>query len=459
MPTNKPNDDDRPQTPPAADQTPPAAAEVPEWLADLDVPHAEQYFGVWAMREADFRAAADHAGIIDFKIHVPLAKSSALETDARDRFAYQVMPGGVAVIHATGPLMKYASSFSGGTSTAVLRRQIRNAANDEEVAAIILRIDSPGGTVAGTADLAADVRAAAKRKPTVAYIEDLGASAAYWLASQCREIFSNATALVGSIGTFAVVHDFSGAAAQEGIKVHVLRAGEHKGAGTPGTEITPEQLAEWQRLVDAHNEHFLSAVQKGRGISKTALSALADGRCHIGQAAVDLRLSDGVRTFDEVLFALRTDSKRKGNRAMTTDTTPPAANQEADAAPKAAAFDAIKAACPGADAAFLCAQLEAKATESQATAAWMAEQNKRIEAAKAETDQARAESGKPGVDPVGTGTGSTANESAGDAVERFDAAVAAKVGGGMKKARAIAAVVKADPDLHRAMLDEVNAGR
>ncbi|MCP4571483.1 MAG: S49 family peptidase [bacterium] len=432
---------------------------IPDEFADWNVPHIDQYFGIWAILEDPFRAVVDRVNRIDLESHITLQQARAGQTEARaDRFAYPVI-GSVAVMDVTGPLMKYASSLSGGTSTAILRRQIRTAAADDEIAAILLKIDSPGGTVSGTADLAADIRTAAKQKPTVAYVEDLGASAAYWLASQCRQVYSNPTGMVGSIGTFATIYDWSAYAAKEGLKVHVLRAGEHKGAGTPGTEVTPEQLAEWQRLVNEHNAHFLRGVQEGRKLSNTAVAELADGRVHIGQAAVDNRLTDGVKTFDEVLSSLRVTSKTRGNRAMSTDPTPapaPEATTEPPA-PQAATYDQIKSACSGADAAFICSQLDAKATTDQATKAWMAEQNQRIEASKAETEQVKAAAAKPGVDALGNGSGTPSNESAGDPIAQFNEAVAAKVKAGTSKARAISAVVKADPDLHAAYVAASNA--
>src|SRR5581483_9650939 len=110
-----------------------------------------------------------------------------------------------------GMLMKGQSSM-GGTSTVMARRDIRQAVADQDVAGILLAIDSPGGTVAGTDDLAAEVRQARTSKPVWAAIDDLGASAAYWVASQTQRVTVNSpTALVGSIGTLQVIRDLSAA--------------------------------------------------------------------------------------------------------------------------------------------------------------------------------------------------------------------------------------------------------
>ncbi|HEX5500148.1 MAG TPA: S49 family peptidase, partial [Thermomicrobiales bacterium] len=242
---------------------------IAERFLDLGVAHVDEYFGPWAVLLDPFRAAVERINRLDLRLHVDQARAGQAgqmgqARAAETRYGYDVAPGGVAVIHLTGPLMKYVSSLSGGSSTAIARRQLRNAVNDDAVASILLRIDSPGGTVSGTADLGDDVARAAKLKPTVAYIEDLGASAAYWIASQARQVFAGRTAIVGSIGAYTVLEDSSAKAEQAGVKIRVVRAGEMKGQGVEGTEITPELLAEVQGLIDALNEHFLRAVAAGR---------------------------------------------------------------------------------------------------------------------------------------------------------------------------------------------------
>src|SRR5690606_31819803 len=129
-----------------------------------------------------------------------------------------------------GAMTKQGSSF-GGASTVRTRRAIRSAAADKSVSAIMLLIDSPGGSVSGTSDLADDVANAKKKKPVYAYIEDTCCSAAYWVASQCSAIYANPTAIVGSIGTYMVVADYSRMAENAGVKVHCISTGKYKGAG------------------------------------------------------------------------------------------------------------------------------------------------------------------------------------------------------------------------------------
>jgi len=273
-------------------------------LATLD-----QYFGVWAIQEEPFHTAADLYSRPDFDLEVHFRTKGA---DARQQAAaygsrgYATVghDGSVAVVELHGSLMKFVPSVTAGTSTVQARRQIRAAVADKSIRSIVLLIDSPGGTVAGTADLAEEVAKADKQKPVHAYIEDLGASAAYWVASQARAIYANETALVGSIGTFMILNDSSKRAEKLGIQVHVVRAGEFKGSGTPGTEITDEQLAEWQGLVESINSHFLKAVRTGRKMSTARVKQLADGRVHVGEHAKALGLVDGIEQLDATIERL-----------------------------------------------------------------------------------------------------------------------------------------------------------
>jgi signal peptide peptidase SppA len=253
---------------------------------------AAQHFGPWMIEEQWFTQAVSAINAGTFVARVPSA-------DEGEQQPYEVHDG-IAVIQIAGQMTKGGSSY-GGASTINLRRDIRQAAADDAVDGILLHIDSPGGTVAGTADLAKAVRMARKAKPVRAHIDDLGASAAYWIASQTEHITANETALVGSIGTVAVVGDSSQMADKAGIKVHVISTGKHKGAFAPGSEVTEEQLAELQTEVNDLNEHFLAAVSKGRQMERTKLEAIADGRVFIASKAKAKGLIDAVATFDAAI--------------------------------------------------------------------------------------------------------------------------------------------------------------
>lgn len=219
----------------------------------------------------------------------------------------QLSGDGIAVLSLAGPMFKGRSKFS-DANTLELRQAVREAAQSEDVKGLLLVVDSPGGTVAGTADLADEVRAAAGRKPVHAYIEDLGASAAFWVSSQASRVTANATAEVGSIGTVAVVEDTSGAAELAGVVVHVISTGPYKGAFTDGAPVSEEHLADLQRRVNALNGHFLDAVSRGRKMPRDQVQKLADGRMHIAADAQRLGLIDGIGTLEDAVASLREEA-------------------------------------------------------------------------------------------------------------------------------------------------------
>jgi signal peptide peptidase SppA len=178
------------------------------------------------------------------------------------------------------------------TATTLVRRDLRALLADESVKSMLIHVESPGGASAGTAELFDEIHAAAKRKTVWAYIDDLGASAAYWAAAGADRIVANAAAKVGSIGTYAVIVDQSREAAARGLITHVVKAGKFKGMGTAGTQISTEQLAELQRIVDGVNDLFLAGVAKGRRMSIDKVRDLADGRVHLAADALKLGLID-----------------------------------------------------------------------------------------------------------------------------------------------------------------------
>lgn len=227
-----------------------------------------------------------------------------VEEPPKQEKIYQVSQDGIALIGIQGQMMKGNSKY-GGANTIATRMAIRAAKEDPEVKAIMLMIDSPGGTVAGTNELAADVRAARVVKPVFAHVDDLGASAAYWVASQANSITASSTSEVGSIGTMGVVYDFSGSFEKKGIKVHVISTGAYKGVGSEGSPITDEQLAYFQKRVDDVNEKFVEGVSIGRGVSVPKVREWADGRVWIAETAREKGLIDGVMMFDDAVNRLR----------------------------------------------------------------------------------------------------------------------------------------------------------
>lgn len=254
----------------------------------------DQLFGLWAMEPATWSAMVDQALAADLKALQAQAAAAAAPAGADE--PYTVTNDGIAVIELTGPLTKYRTSFQsmlGGTSTIDARAALRAAARDPDVLGILLHVESPGGTAAGTDELAQAVRAADAQKPVYAYIEDIGASAAYWAAAQARKVYGNPMAQVGSIGTFGVLTDSSGRYERDGIKKHVISSAELKGFAD-GAPITEAQRADAKRVVLELNAVFVAGVASGRRIPAEQAQELADGRMHVGEKAREIGLIDAV---------------------------------------------------------------------------------------------------------------------------------------------------------------------
>lgn len=265
---------------------------------------------LFAIDESAARQVIENLKSLDFSKAFEDAKvETAAYNDDRQagKRPYQTQ-GSTALIPIVGPMSKYftcASLFLGGTATSEVLFALRQAVADPNVESIVMVIDSPGGEVSGTEALANGVFDARQSKKVVAVIEDKACSAAYWVASQASEVVCNATACVGNIGAVLVVPDLSKAAAQAGVKVNVVKSGPYKGIGAEGAEVTDDEIAHLQSLVDDYHSQFVSNVARGRGISLDAVNAVATGEAFIGQKAVDAGLVDRIGSLEDALLSLQ----------------------------------------------------------------------------------------------------------------------------------------------------------
>lgn len=215
------------------------------------------------------------------------------------------LQGDVAVLTIDGVTTRGESKFGGTTSTARIRRGLRAAVADAKVESILLRVNSPGGYVDGTGELADEIHATATqtKKPVIVHVEGMAASAAYWAISGATKVYADRHARIGSIGVYAVVEDLSKAAEMAGVVVHIIKAGEAKGDGEPGTPITSEMKARWQREVDETAEMFKGAIRRGRqgALTPKQVEAVATGETWLASDAVEKGLIDGVRTIEETV--------------------------------------------------------------------------------------------------------------------------------------------------------------
>jgi signal peptide peptidase SppA len=222
--------------------------------------------------------------------------------------SYEIRDG-VAIIPIQGVIakrMNLMSEISGGVSSEMVGRDIKQAISDPAITAIVLSIDSPGGTVDGTQALAAIVASARGVKPIAAWTDGCMCSAAYWIGASADAIFAAAdTVQVGSIGVVASHTDISGKQAAAGIKTTEIAAGKYKRVASQYGPLTEDGLASIQAQVDYLYSIFVADVAKARSVSEEkVIQDMADGRVFIGQQAVAAGLVDGVSTLDALIASL-----------------------------------------------------------------------------------------------------------------------------------------------------------
>jgi signal peptide peptidase SppA len=213
--------------------------------------------------------------------------------------------GTVAIVPLTGFMSQKPNIFSllfGGTSTEAFASEVVSALNDPAVGAVVMPIDSPGGSVHGVPEAATKIRAARGAKPIFAIADPFAASAAYWLASQADEVIGSPSSLTGSIGAVFEHADLSAALEKEGVKVTVLRYGRNKQAGHPAEPLTDDARAEIQAKVNYFGRLIEADVAKGRRVPlEKVRSDFGEGAVFTADGAQSAGLIDRVATLEEVV--------------------------------------------------------------------------------------------------------------------------------------------------------------
>jgi HK97 family phage major capsid protein len=236
-------------------------------------------------------------------------------------------PTGIAVLSLYGVIshrieMVNDMSGPGGTSTEKFGQQFDAAMADPSISAIVLNVDSPGGSVAGVEELAAKIAAARGKKPIVAAVNSLAASAAYWIASAADEIAVTPSGLVGSIGVFTVHLDASAADEQAGLHFTVVSAGKYKTEGNEYEPLSEDARAAMQEMVDDYYGAFVRGVAKNRGVSaEDVRGGYGQGRVITSRKAVQMGMADRVATLEQVIAKL---GGRAGATVRATTVSAPA---------------------------------------------------------------------------------------------------------------------------------------
>ncbi len=208
----------------------------------------------------------------------------------------------VAIIPINSEISATRDQFYPVLSSGEIIEKIGEAEKDSAVAAILLDIDSPGGSVVATKNIVARIRQA--KKPIVAYINDIGASGAYYVAASTKYVVADEDSLTGSIGVISIVENYSGLLEKIGIDVNVFKEGKNKAMANPFEQMTDEQKQIWQGILSEAFQHFKRDIQEYRtGRLDTARFAeIADGRILSGTQALDAGLIDKLGTKQDAIF-------------------------------------------------------------------------------------------------------------------------------------------------------------
>ena len=177
--------------------------------------------------------------------------------------------------------------------------QLRKLADDDSVKAIIIHVNSPGGGVAASEEIYREVKRIRdqKKKYIASSIQTVGASGAYYISSATNKIYANNGSVVGSIGVIAEWVNYGDLMRWAKLKPELLKVGKFKDTGDPTRELTPDEGAYMQGLIDNMYGQFVQAVAEGRHTKVEDIKPIADGRVWTGQQALGMQLIDGIGDF------------------------------------------------------------------------------------------------------------------------------------------------------------------
>ncbi|WP_428897205.1 protease-4 [Parelusimicrobium proximum] len=215
----------------------------------------------------------------------------------------------IAVVKIRGVIMEDqgGSGWGNPPSASAIAKRIKTLSERENVKAIILDINSPGGTVASVQEIYYEIKAAREKgKKVIALFRDTAASGAYYIAMACDKVIAQPGTVTGSIGVIMQGSNLQGLMQKIGVEFVTIKSGEHKDMGSPFREMTTEEKALLQGLIDDSYNQFFEVVKESRkDINLNTLKIYADGRVFTGRQAFSIGLIDGLGGEEEAIKAAR----------------------------------------------------------------------------------------------------------------------------------------------------------
>jgi len=206
----------------------------------------------------------------------------------------------IALVYAEGEIVNGQGSGQqvGGDR---LARQLRQLRQDEDIKAVVLRINSPGGSVTASEEIQREVRLSRDKKPVIVSMGDYAASGGYWIATGANHIFAEPNTITGSIGVFGLQFNVQKLANSNGLTWDVVKTGRYADRATISRPKTPQELAIAQKWVNQIYDQFLNKVAESRKLPKQKVAQIAQGRVWSGQDAKALGLVDEIGGIDDAI--------------------------------------------------------------------------------------------------------------------------------------------------------------
>ncbi len=208
--------------------------------------------------------------------------------------------------------LKGAIGLGGGVDAEEVLKHLKRFADDDDMKAVVIRIDSPGGSVGPSQEIHDQVKKLAAKKTVVCSLGSMAASGGFYVAVACPKIVAAPGTLTGSIGVISQFPNVKGLMERFSIKMETVRSGRLKDAGNPFRDMTPEDRAYWQALTDRVYRQFLGAVAEGRDLDPQEVAKIADGRVLTGEQAKELGLVDSLGNFYDAVDLAKKEAKLSG---------------------------------------------------------------------------------------------------------------------------------------------------
>jgi protease-4 len=241
--------------------------------------------------------------------------STSTYLKSEDNYTYS--ENKIAVIYAEGEIMPGTNNNNDGIGSESFVKELIKAKNDKSIKAIVIRVNSPGGSSMASDIIAQEVRMTKKIKPVVVSFGNVAASGGYYISCVADSIFALPNTVTGSIGVFAMIANTENLFGQKlGLGYESVNLGEMSEIWRPDQALSPAQGMMMQKAVNDIYEDFIGIVSEGRKIEKAAVNDLAQGRVYSGKDALKLKLIDGLGGLNRALLSASRMAKIKEYRVV-----------------------------------------------------------------------------------------------------------------------------------------------